>query len=150
MERIGVLYHPMNEAAYYKAKEIEEFLSSSGVSVWLCSAWEEGKAKAQVDSTDLARANRMIGTDPCLPGKAGYDVNLDGRVDATDMAMVNRLNGNSAECIYEQCSAALDGLYLYDFVCQWLFQGPNLSADLYPDGRVDLVDFAILAQDWGK
>ena len=53
MNRVGILYHPMIEAAYTLAKKLQEFLGSSGVSVWLCSAWEGEKARAQVDDTDL-------------------------------------------------------------------------------------------------
>jgi len=53
MHRVGVLYHPMIEAAYTLAKKLQQFLASSGVSVWLCSAWEGEKARAQVDDTDL-------------------------------------------------------------------------------------------------
>ena len=53
MKRVGILYHPMKEAAYVLAKKLEEFLASKNLSVWLCSAWEEETAKAQVNSTDL-------------------------------------------------------------------------------------------------
>ena len=53
MKKVGILYHPMNKAAYAKAEEIHEFLDSNGVSVWMCSAWEGEKARAQVDGTDL-------------------------------------------------------------------------------------------------
>lgn len=53
MKRVGILYHPMIKAAYTLAKELEESLDSSGVSVWLCSAWEGEEARAQVNDTDL-------------------------------------------------------------------------------------------------
>jgi len=53
MKRVGILYHPMKEAAYALAKKLEEFLESGGFSVWLCSAWEAETAKAQVSGTDL-------------------------------------------------------------------------------------------------
>ncbi len=53
MKRIGILYHPMIEAAYSLAKKLDKFLGSGGVSVWLCSAWEGEKARAQVNNTDL-------------------------------------------------------------------------------------------------
>ncbi|MBA7676389.1 NAD kinase [subsurface metagenome] len=53
VKKVGILYHPMVEAAYTLAKELENFLDSSGVSVWLCSAWEGEKARAQVGNTDL-------------------------------------------------------------------------------------------------
>ena len=53
MKRIGILYHPKNEAAYSMSKKLERFLDSRGVSVWLCSAWEGEDARDQVDETDL-------------------------------------------------------------------------------------------------
>ena len=53
MKRIGILYHPMIEAAYSLAEKLDEFLTSEGVSVWLCSAWEGEKSRAQVNGTDL-------------------------------------------------------------------------------------------------
>lgn len=53
MKRIGILYHPMIEAAHSLAEKLEEFLASRGVSVWLCSAWEGEEARAQVNNTDL-------------------------------------------------------------------------------------------------
>lgn len=53
VHKVGILYHPMIEAAYTLAKKLEEFLSFRGISVWLCSAWEGEKARAQVNDTDL-------------------------------------------------------------------------------------------------
>jgi len=53
MKRVGILYHPMKEAAYALAKKLEEFLGSKGLSIWLCSAWEAETAKAQASGTDL-------------------------------------------------------------------------------------------------
>ncbi len=62
MKKVGILYHPMVEAAYTLAKELEKKLDSSGVSVWLCSAWEEEKARAQVGNTDLILTTGGDGT----------------------------------------------------------------------------------------
>ena len=53
MKKVGILYHPLNEAACELAEEMEEFLKAESISVWACSAWEGEKAKAQVRSTDL-------------------------------------------------------------------------------------------------
>jgi len=53
MKRVGILYHPMKEAAYTLAKELQEFLSLNGVSAWLCSAWEGEEARAQINDSDL-------------------------------------------------------------------------------------------------
>jgi NAD+ kinase len=53
VERIGILYHPANKAAYPLAQELKDFLSAKGVSMWLCSAWEREEAECQLDGTDL-------------------------------------------------------------------------------------------------
>ena len=62
VKKVGILYHPMVEAAYTLANELENFLDSSGVSVWLCSAWEEEKARVQVGNTDLILTTGGDGT----------------------------------------------------------------------------------------
>jgi len=43
----------MIEAAYTLARELQQFLTSEGVSAWLCSAWEGEETRAQVNGTDL-------------------------------------------------------------------------------------------------
>ncbi|MDD5038710.1 MAG: NAD(+)/NADH kinase [Dehalococcoidales bacterium] len=53
MKRVGILYHPMKEAAYGLSRKLEEFLSSRGLSVWLYSAWEWERSKTEVGDTDL-------------------------------------------------------------------------------------------------
>ena len=53
MKKVGILYHPMVEATQIRAKELEGFLDSRGISVWLCSAWDREKARAQLNGTDL-------------------------------------------------------------------------------------------------
>jgi NAD+ kinase len=53
IKKIGILYHPMIEAALAQAKELEGFLTARGISVWLCSAWEGEQARAQVNGTEL-------------------------------------------------------------------------------------------------
>ncbi len=53
MKRIGIIFHPLNEAAGSLARELEKFLGARGVSTWLCSAWEGDTARASVDGTDL-------------------------------------------------------------------------------------------------
>jgi len=62
LKRIGILYHPKIELAYTLAKELERFLSSSGISAWLCSAWEGEKASAQLNNTDLMLTTGGDGT----------------------------------------------------------------------------------------
>jgi NAD+ kinase len=40
MEKVGIVYHPLNEATLSMAQKLSAFLTSRGVSNWLCSAWE--------------------------------------------------------------------------------------------------------------
>jgi NAD+ kinase len=53
MKKVGILYHPMIKAARTLAEELQGFITASGISAWLCSAWEGEEAKSQVDDTDL-------------------------------------------------------------------------------------------------
>jgi len=50
---VGILYHPMIEGAYTLAKKLQEFLGSSSVAAWLCSAWEGEEARSQASDADL-------------------------------------------------------------------------------------------------
>jgi len=62
VKKVGILYHPKVEAAHILAKALQDFLIARGVSVWLCSAWEREKARAQVDDTDLILTTGGDGT----------------------------------------------------------------------------------------
>ena len=62
MKRVGILYHPMVEAAHILAKALQDFLIARGVSVWLCSAWEGEEAGVQLDDTDLILTTGGDGT----------------------------------------------------------------------------------------
>ncbi len=53
VKRVGILYHPQREKARDLAGKLEELLSARGISSWQCSAWDEDKAKPQVESSDL-------------------------------------------------------------------------------------------------
>ena len=53
VNKIGILYHPKVEATLRKAKELEEFITSKSVEVWLCSAWERQQASDLMDGTEL-------------------------------------------------------------------------------------------------
>jgi NAD+ kinase len=79
MKKVGILYHPLNESARTLAEELISFLPAKGVAPWLCSAWEEEKARCQLDSTELIlsiggdgtilrAAQVVIGTDVPITG----------------------------------------------------------------------------------
>lgn len=53
MKKIGILYHPMVEATRAKAREVQHFLESRGVTAWQCSSWEADEARSKLGNTDL-------------------------------------------------------------------------------------------------
>lgn len=53
VKRVGILYHPMKEAARTLAQELEKFLKNCGASTWVCSAWESERIKTEAKGTDL-------------------------------------------------------------------------------------------------
>ncbi len=62
MKKIGILYHPIKKDAVALAKELEDFLTSKGLSTWKCSAWEEDKARTMANGTDLILTTGGDGT----------------------------------------------------------------------------------------
>ncbi|MFC1900814.1 NAD(+)/NADH kinase [Chloroflexota bacterium] len=53
MNKVGILYHPMKEAAIPLAERLEKFLKDKSISTWVCSAWEVEEARALVNGTDI-------------------------------------------------------------------------------------------------
>lgn len=53
MKKVGILYRPGLSAAERLAQDLGKVGQSSGASVWLCSAWEEERAREMVAGTDL-------------------------------------------------------------------------------------------------
>jgi NAD+ kinase len=92
VKKIGILYHPKVEATRAKARELEAFIKSRGISVWVCSAWDREKAYDRLGGTDLLltvggdgtilRAVQVVipGTTPITGinlGKLGFMTELD-------------------------------------------------------------------------
>lgn len=53
MKKIGILYHPKVKATGVKARELENHIKSRGITVWTCSSWDNERAEALLDGTDL-------------------------------------------------------------------------------------------------
>ncbi|MFU8796712.1 MAG: NAD(+)/NADH kinase [Dehalococcoidia bacterium] len=53
VKRIGILYHPLSDKAQALSQQIEELLSSHGVSSWQCSTHDEDIARPHIAETDL-------------------------------------------------------------------------------------------------
>ncbi len=122
MRRVGILYHPMIETAYALAKQLEEFLSSRSVSVWLCSAWEGEEARARLNDTDLVLS---IGGDGTIL-RAAQAV-IPGRIPITgiNLGKLGFMTELSAEEATAKLPALLDGK-------GWIDERTMLEAELLP------------------
>ena len=106
MKRVGILYHPMIEAGYTLAKELSEFLSVRGVSVWLCSAWEGEQAKAQLDKTDLILTT---GGDGTILRAAQVALPAQTPVTGINLGKLGFMTELSADEAKDKLGALLDG-----------------------------------------
>jgi len=53
MKKLGIVYHPLNKGTFDLAQKVADFLESSSVDCWICSAWEGHLLKKQVANTNL-------------------------------------------------------------------------------------------------
>lgn len=53
MERVGILYHPLNKVASPLASELNDFLDGRGISAWTCSSWDTDGVQEYLGDTDL-------------------------------------------------------------------------------------------------
>jgi len=125
VKRVGILYHPMIEAAYSLAEKLEKFLDSNGVSAWLCSAWEGERAKAQVSGTDLILS---IGGDGTILRAAQAVV--PGLTPITGINL-GRL-GFMTELSTDEAEAKLPALLAGE---GWIDERAMLEAELLPTGQ---------------
>jgi NAD+ kinase len=53
MNKIGILYHPMNQFGRSLAEELKSIINAKRLDAWIASAWEEVDALRKLDKTDL-------------------------------------------------------------------------------------------------
>ncbi len=124
VKKIGILYHPKVEATQTKARELEEFLNTKGISVWVCSAWDKEKAGAQLNGTDLIltvggdgtilRAAQVVipGATPITGinlGKLGFMTELDADEALDKLPVLLNKNGWIDERAMLQVEIAASG-----------------------------------------
>lgn len=127
MKRVGILYHPMKEAAHVLAKKLERFLGSQNLSVWLCSAWEGETAKAQVKGTDLILS---IGGDGTILRAAQAVVPEPTPITGINLGKLGFMTELSVAEAEGKLSALLAGE-------GWLDQRSLLEAKLSPEEKGD-------------
>jgi len=120
MKRIGILYHPMIEAAHTLAEELQGFLTARGVSVWLCSAWEGEQARAQVNDTDLILS---IGGDGTILRAAQVAISGQTPITGINLGKLGFMTELSAEEARDKLTDLLEGK-------GWLDERAMLEAEL--------------------
>ncbi|MFC1939161.1 NAD(+)/NADH kinase [Chloroflexota bacterium] len=125
MKKIGILYHPMKEAAYTLAKQLEEFLGSKGIFVWLCSAWEGEEAKAQVNGTDLILS---VGGDGTILRAAQAVVPGPTPITGINLGKLGFMTELSVDETMEKLPALLSGE-------GWVDERSLLEAEAFPAGE---------------
>ncbi|MFC2017094.1 NAD(+)/NADH kinase [Chloroflexota bacterium] len=134
VKRVGILYHPMIEAAYTLAKKLEEFLGSKGLSVWLYSAFEWEATKAQVNNTDLIIS---IGGDGTILRAAQAVVPERTPITGINLGKLGFMTELSADEALAKLPALLAGE-------GWIDERVMLEAELLPtDGESARIFYAL-------
>ena len=123
MKRVGIVYHPLNEAARSLAQKLAGFLGSSGVYCWLSSAWESDELKEQVAGSDLILT---IGGDGTILRAAQAVVPHSIPITGVNMGKLGFLTELSADEAIEKLPGLLAGE-------GWLDERAMLEAELVPD-----------------
>jgi NAD+ kinase len=126
MKKIGILYHPMNDAARGMAEEVKAFLAARGIAVWLGSAWEGEQAKLKVDGTDLLLS---IGGDGTILRAAQITAVAKAPVPITgiNMGKLGFMTELGAAGVKEELSVLLEGQ-------GWLDERAMLEATIDAEG----------------
>lgn len=125
MKRVGILYHPMIGVTHSLSKKLEKFLSANGVSAWLCSAWEEDKASAQLDNTDLILT---VGGDGTILRAAQVALASKTPITGINFGKLGFMTEFSADEVPDRLSALLAGE-------GWIDERAMLQAE-FSDGQV--------------
>jgi NAD+ kinase len=126
IKKVGILYHPLVEAAPIRAKELEDFLTARGVSVWLCSAWEGEQAKAQMNGTGLILT---IGGDGTILRAAQVAFPAEIPITGINLGRLGFMTELSADEAKKKLPALLEG-------GGWVDERALLEAEL-PAGRAE-------------
>jgi NAD+ kinase len=136
MKKVGILYHPMIEAALTLAEELKDFMSARGISVWLCSAWEGEEAKSQVDGTELMLT---VGGDGTILRAAQVAVPSQIPITGINLGRLGFMTELSAEEAKEMLPALLEGE-------GWLDERAMLEAELEPSRTFYALNDVVVAR----
>ena len=106
MKKVGILYHPMVEAAKDKAREMEKSLNSSGVAVWICSSWEGEEARKKSSGTGLILS---VGGDGTILRAAQVSISEGVPIIGINLGKLGFMTELSADEAIEKLPALLSG-----------------------------------------
>ena len=126
IKKVGILYHPRKEAAYALAEKLNEFLTSRGISAWMCSAWEGEQAKARLNGTDLILS---IGGDGTILRAAEVAVTGEIPIIGINLGRLGFMTELGADEAVQQLPALLAGQ-------GWIDERAMLEVELGAAGRI--------------
>lgn len=125
MKNIGIFYHPLVEATKSKAKQLQDFLASRGITAWLCSAWESEAAQSQLDDTDLVLS---VGGDGTILRSAQAVAPRMIPIIGINLGKLGFMTELSADEASDKLPALLSGE-------GWIDERAMLQAELSPEGQ---------------
>jgi NAD+ kinase len=134
MKKFGIVYHPLNEGALAAAGEIESFLLSRGLFVWLCSAWESDCLKQKLPDMDCAIT---VGGDGTILRTAQAVVPYAIPIVGINLGKVGFLTEIAPDKAVEKIAVLLDG-------GGWMDERVMLEAKLYDESNSEIRAFNVL------
>jgi len=125
VKNIGIFYHPLVEATKSKAKQLQDFLASRGITAWLCSAWESEAARSQLDDTDLVLS---VGGDGTILRSAQAVVPRTIPIIGINLGKLGFMTELSVDEASDKLPALLSGE-------GWIDERAMLLAELSPKGQ---------------
>lgn len=124
MKKVGIIYHPKLAGAKVVVERLSQFLSTK-VSLWLCSAWEEEKVRAQVPGTDLALS---VGGDGTILRAIRAIIPWETPILGINLGKLGFMTELSAEEAIDRLPALLaeEG---------WIDKRAMLQAELFSEGK---------------
>lgn len=136
MKRVGILYHPKIAAAGAFAEELAGFLPSLNASCWLCSAWDEANARAQLESTELICS---VGGDGTILRAARAVIPWDIPIVGINLGRLGFMTELSAEEARDRLPAFLAGE-------GWIDERAMLQAELASKGPFHALNDVVLGR----
>ena len=125
MKNVGIFYHPLVETTQIKAKQLQDFLVSRRITVWLCSAWEAESSRAHLDTTDLVLS---VGGDGTILRSAQAVVPRIIPIIGINLGKLGFMTELSADEAIDRLPALLSGE-------GWADERAMLQAELVVDGK---------------